>query len=445
MMKPATRSARTDTRQIGAISRRGFLAGSGALLATGAMGSRLAFASPGNAAEGDVVILVFLRGGADGLNLVAPWNMASYKALRPTIRVKTAAELSGGVGAGLPLVSGGAVDPFALSGTFAMHPGLQRLYDTAWSNGDLAVVHAVGMPASESATRSHFESMRNWESGSASINVNTGFMNRFLQSIGATDDLSGIGWGSAVSMSLGGPVATYSMSGIDSFGVTGFADNARASDTLTSWYDSGTTDLVKQTGASTMHAVSTVRSIDWNAPEFDVQHGALYPSTDFAGALREVARLIRADVGLRVACIDVGGWDTHSDMGRPEDPNSYFRGRCEELAGGLAAFYTDMGPDMAEVTVATISEFGRTINENGTEGLDHGRATAMMVMGGGIKGGVHGPFVSSIADGPEDDLTVLTDYRKVLSEVLTVRGGASSATTIFPTWTPSAPLGLCNI
>lgn len=425
------------------ISRRGFLAGSGALVASSTLGTRLAFASPESPASGDVIVLVFLRGGMDGLSMVAPYRMPTYRTLRPTIRVKEPTEVADPANAGLPLDAGGAVDPFALSGTFALHPGMAALHSTAWADGKLAVVHAAGMPASESATRSHFDSMRNWEIGSAALGQTSGFLNRFLQDVDA-DRIAGIAGGSALARSLSGPVPAYSMGSIAGFGVSGFSNNTRATNAITRWYDAGTGDLVAQVGADTMGAVGTVRSINWADPRFAVQNGATYPASWFGSALREAAQLIRASIGLRVVCLDVGGWDTHSDMGAPEEPTSYFRGRCRELSEGLAAFYRDLGPQMDEVTVATISEFGRTIDENGTGGCDHGRASAMLLMGGGIKGGVHGPFVPTIANGPEDDLTVLTDYRTVMSEVLTVRGGATDPSLLFPTWTPAAPLGVCR-
>ena len=425
------------------ITRRGFLAGSGALVASSTLGTRMAFASPESPASGDVIVLVFLRGGMDGLSMVAPYRMPTYRALRPTIRVKEASEVADPANAGLPLDAGGAVGAFDLSGTFALNPGMAALHQTAWADGKLAIVHAAGMPASESATRSHFDAMRNWEVGSAALGQTTGFLNRYLQDVNA-DRIAGIGRGSALARSLAGPVPSYSMGSISGFGVTGFSNTTKATAAITRWYDPGTGDLVAQTGADTMGAVTAVRSINWADPRFAVQNGATYPGSGFGSSLREVAQLIRAGIGLRAVCLDVGGWDTHSDAGAPEDPNGYLRNRCRELAEGLAAFYRDLGTQMDEVTVATVSEFGRTIDENGTGGCDHGRGSAMLVMGGGVRGGVHGPFVPEITNGPEDDLTVLTDYRTVMAEVLTVRGGATDPARLFPTWTPAAPLGVCR-
>ena len=427
------------------LTRRGFLAGTGAVVASTAFGPTLAFASPADPSQGDVIVLLFLRGGADGLSFAAPWQMPSYQALRPTIRVKDASEFTDPTSrAGLPLVAGGAVGSFPLSGTFALHPGMARLHETAWTAGDLAIVHAVGMPASESDTRSHFDSMRNWESGSASLDVNTGFLNRFLASVGAVDRLPAVGRGSNLQRSLAGPVAAYSMNDLSSFGVSGFSSNTRARTALTQWYEAGPGDLLGTTGANTLGAIGTVAGINWSDARFAPQNGATYGSDDIGRNFSEIGKLIRADLGLRVACLDAGGWDTHDGMGAPEDTNGYFRQRSGQLADALAAFYTDMGSAMSEVTVVTVSEFGRTINENGSGGVDHGRGSAMFVMGGGVRGGVHGDFVTEITDGPEGDLAVVNDYRRVLGEVLSTRGGAASAASIFPTWTPQAPLGVCS-
>ena len=428
---------------VASMTRRGFLGGTGAAIATTALGSKLAFASPQDPSAGDVIVLVSLTGGADGLSLVAPYQMPTYKALRPNIRVKGASEVSDPSRAGLVLRSGGSVAPFDLSGVFALHPSLAPLYDTAWADGRLAFVHAVGMPASESATRSHFESINYWESGSASLNVTTGFMNRFLESVGATAGISGIGRAASLPRSLTGAVPTFSMPAIGAFGVSGYPDNAKAAATLAGWYEDAA-DPLERTGRDTLLAANTIKSVNWSGAALAPKNGAVYPWSGFAQSLREVAQLIRANVGLRVACVELFGWDSHDAMGSPEDPSAAFSEQCSVFAEALAAFYRDLGSLNSEVTVATITEFGRTIDENGSGGTDHGRASAMMVMGGGAVGGVHGPFVDSITNGPEDDLTVLTDYRQVLSEVLTVRGGSASTSSIFPTWTPAAPIGVCK-
>lgn len=434
------------TRRRG-VSRRDFLQGTaaaGAAAATLTLAPRYAFATPETPAHGDVIVVVFLRGGADGLNLVAPFQMPTYRSLRPSIRVKAPEEFSDPTGrAGLPLVAGGNVEPFELSGVFAMHPGMQALYDGPWTAGRLAIVHACGLPHSESSTRSHFEAQNYWERGSASYYHSSGFLNRYLAGLPGVDRVSAVGLGSHLQRSLQGSVPAFSMYGPQSFGVSGFPSNTRARQALTSFYGGGGADLVLATGANTLSAMGLVAGIDWNAAPLQPQNGAVYGSSDIGTQLREIARLIRGNVGLRAAAIDMGGWDTHDDMGAAEDPGSYFRQRARDLANGLAAFFQDLGPLMDEVTVLTLTEFGRTIGENGNAGTDHGRAGCQFVMGGRIRGGVYGSFPGAITDGPEGDLAVLNDYRRVVSEVLAVRGGASSLGSVFPTYTPQSPLGMC--
>ena len=204
------------------LSRRSFMGvvGAGATaIGVSSLGSSMAFATPEAPSTGDVLVVVFLRGGMDGLNLVAPYLMPTYRTLRPTIRVKDATEFTDPTGvAGLPLDAGGNVAPFALSGTFALHPGMEPLHQGAWADGHLAVVHAAGMPASESATRSHFESEQYWERGSSSLGVTTGFLNRYLGGQSGLDRLSAVGRGSTLQEMLRGSSPAFSMSSIGGVG-----------------------------------------------------------------------------------------------------------------------------------------------------------------------------------------------------------------------------------
>ena len=428
------------------LTRRGFLAASAGVAATTAftVGTRYAFASPEDPGTGDVMVMVFLHGGADGLNLVAPFMMQSYRDLRPEIRVKDPGEFADPAGkAGLPMVQGGNIADFAHSGTFAMHPGMQSLFDGAWSDGNLAVTHCVGMPAYESASRSHFDSTKNWNVGSGDFNVSTGFLNRFLQGQ-AVDRLAAVGRGSQLHKSLAGPVPAYSMNSIGSFNVSGFRNNNDAAAALDSWYQGGGGDLLLDTGANTLDTIGLVTGTNWDDPMFDPQNGAVYPNHHFGHDLHETAMLIRANVGLRAVAMYYHGWDTHEGMGMPEDPNSWFRQKSEILADGLQAFYTDLGTLMDEVTLFSVSEFGRTINQNGNEGTDHGRGSCALAMGRKVNGGVFGDFVDTIEDGPEGDLTVLTDYRRPISEILSVRGGATDLGAVFPTYSQEGTLGICQ-
>ena len=430
-----------------ALSRRAFLGGTAAATAAGAalaVAPRFAFATPETPSQGDVIVVVFLRGGADGLNLVAPYLMPTYQSIRPTIRVKAPSEFTDPTGkAGLPLAAGGNVASFPLSGTFALHPGMQSLYDGPWAAGKLAMVHALGMPATESDTRSHFDSEKNWEVGTANYNYSSGFLSRYLAGQPGIDRLDGVGLGSHLQRSLRGTVPAFSMYGPQYFNVSGFSNNTRARTALTSFYDSGTTDLLLTTGSNTLGSIGLVAGIDWTQPQYGPQNGAVYDGTDLSNNLRQIAMLIKGNVGLRAAAIDIGGWDTHENMGLAEDPAGYFRQLATGLANGLSTFFKDLGPTaMNEVTVVTMSEFGRTINENGNGGVDHGRGSVQFVMGGKVRGGVYGNFPATIVDGPEGDLTVLNDYRRSISEILSVRGGASSLGSIFPTYAQESPFGL---
>ncbi len=425
------------------VSRRSFMgivgAGAAAFGVT-SLGSTMAFATPESPSTGDVLVVVFFRGGMDGLNLVAPYVMPTYQALRPTIRVKAPAEFTDPTGkAGLPLDAGGNVAPFDLSGTFALHPGMEPLHQGAWADGHLAVVHAAGMPAAESSTRSHFESEQYWERGSSSLSVTSGFLNRYLGGVAGADRLSAVGRGSTLQEMLRGSAPAFSMSSIGGFGVRGFPNNTQAKTALLSLYRHGT-ELLDESGADTLDVVNLLASLPTDPGP---QNGATYGTDDLSSNLREVARLIRGNVGLRAVAIDYGGWDTHSEEGAPEDPAGYFRGRATGVAKAFQAFYQDLGAAMSEVTLVTMTEFGRTIDENGSGGTDHGRASVMFALGGNVRGGVYGAFPSTVANGPEGDLAVLNDYRQVLSEVLAVRCDAGSRLgTIFPTYSQQAPLGL---
>lgn len=423
-------------------SRRAFmgLVGVGtATLGVTSLGTRLAFATPESPPTGDVLVVVFMRGGMDGLSVVAPFDMPSYQALRPNIRIKAPSEFTDPTGkAALTLAAGGAVDAFPLSGVLGMHPAMTALFDGAWTDGRLAVVHASGLPATESDTRSHFEAQQYWEQGSRSLDVTSGFVNRYLGGLSGLDRLCAVGRGSTLQASMRGPAPAFSMSSINSFGVNGFPDNSRARTALLSMYRHGI-DLLEETGADTLDVVNLLSSL---GADPGPRNGATYGSDSLSSNLREVARLIRGGLGLRAAAIDFGGWDTHTTMGLPEDPAGYMSRQVASLATALQAFYTDLGTARDEVTLVTMSEFGRTIDENGSGGTDHGRGNVMFAMGGKIRGGVHGEFPSAVTNGPEGDLVVLNDYRRVLAEILEVRCNASNIDEIFPTYARQPPLGL---
>jgi uncharacterized protein (DUF1501 family) len=440
------------------LSRRSFLAGAGAAGLAGLVAPsilpRYAFATPNNPATGDVLVVVFLRGGADGLSMVAPYSDSGYRALR-------------GYGTGNSI----ALAPPPTSGTdqhaalplnvtksgheFGLHPAMTGL-KAVWDAGDLAIVHAVGMPASASATRSHFEAQANWERGTPAASTSTGWLARHLTTLGTLPDIPAIGYDSGMPASLRGHPRAMTMSSIDGFGLGGFGGDevARAETVLRAAWPSGSSDPLLRGGREVLDAIGLVEAEnpEQYAPSPN-PYPTSWPAAGLAGSFREIAMLIRADIGLRVACIDITGWDTHEEMGPPGWGN--FRNQATILSQSLAAFHTDLStprvagqPSTApinEVTCVTMSEFGRTINVNNTNGTDHGRGSVMFVMGGNVTQGIHGAYPSGpLNEGPEGDLTVANDYRTVLAEVVAERAGnGANLGTIFPGWTPGSYLGVC--
>jgi uncharacterized protein (DUF1501 family) len=409
------------------LTRRNFLtysAAGGAGLALGGT-TRLALGDPNDPATGDVLVCVFLRGGADGLSLVAPYGDPDYATIRPRIAVPP------------PSQANGALD---LNGFFGMHPAMTDLFSSAWANGHLAVVNAVGLPASESDTRSHFEAQDYWERSSANPSVRSGWLGRHLATSGASGAAAGIGLRSSLPVSLKGFNGAISVRSIGGFRIDGFpsSDLASVQTQLNRMY-AAAPGLFGEVGRGALTATSLVAQA--GGGRFPPQNGAVYPRTGLGTDLRSVGELIRAQVGLRAAAIDVGGWDMHDDMGTVA--SGPMADRARQLSQGLAAFYTDMGAAMSEVTVVTMSEFGRTVKENGSNGTDHGRGSCMFVMGGGIKGGVYGPWPGVVENAdPDRDLSVTTDFRTVLSEVVRKRLDNPNAAQVFPGYTPVAPLGV---
>ncbi len=423
------------------LSRRRFLVGAGAsaagALALPSLWPRYAFATPGDPAAGDVLVVLFLRGGADGLSLVPPFSDSGYQSWR-------------GAGSGNsvaipppdPAHPGSTAIDLGVTNAghhFGLHPGMSALKGV-WDAGDLAIVHAVGMPESDS--RSHFEATDYWERGSASQAVSTGWLARYLLTAGIGGALPAIGYNSAVPVVLRGHTGAMAMPGIDGFHVEGFWNAELAEAALNEVYVGGTIDPLVQQGHDTLDAVAVVAAAD--PLQYDT-HGALYPDSgpgQWAGrGLREVACLIRSNIGLRVACVDMDGWDHHDAMG----PSS--GGMMTTFANGLsealAAFYSDLGPMMNEVTVVTMSEFGRCIAVNGSGGTDHGRGNALFVMGGSVNGGLYGDYPSGpLTQGSEGDLTVCNDFRTPMAELVTKRLGGADLAAVFPGYSHPGDLGL---
>ncbi|HEY0511571.1 MAG TPA: DUF1501 domain-containing protein [Thermoanaerobaculia bacterium] len=405
------------------LTRRGFLGALGAATLPQWF-PRLAFAAPGRASsQRDTLVCIFLRGGADGVSVVVPFGDADYYRNRPTIGIQAP-------GPG----DGRAVD---LDGFFGFHPSLGPLKEV-WDDGGLAVVQAIGMPINN---HSHFDSMDWMERGTpGERRLLSGWIGRHLAAVDATNTspFRAIGFGDFVQASLRGTVPATALGSIADFHLQGFEDQVtRFQGTLAALY-SGTTFLDVQ-ALQTFGAVDRLAAVD--PTQYGPEHGAVYPDTDFGNAMKQIGQLIKADLGLEVACVDLGGWDMH------DTETAQLPGLLADLGATLHAFYADLHDRMGSITVATMTEFGRRIEENASGGADHGTASFMFLMGGGINGGrVYGswPTLAPEALADPGDLAVTTDYRTVLSEILERRLGDPQVDQVFPGFAAGGYLGVCR-
>lgn len=351
------------------------------------------------------LVVVFLRGAADGLTLVAPIADDNYHKFRPNLAVKTA-------------------DAVPLDGTFGLHPNLRAL-EAAWKEGDLAIMHGAG---GESDTRSHFEAQDLMEHGGTSAG---GWLGRYLRTRGPTESpLAAVALAPTLPESLSGAPTAAAFESLREFAITDVRKGSRKEDftrELQRLY-ALEKDALRAAATHTFEALRQIEAIDTKATP---ENGAAYDEkSTFAQGLRQVAQLIRANVGVDVASIDLLGWDSHFTQTTLIEPLML------KLANGLAAFRRDLGPRMATTTVVVMTEFGRRVAENSAFGTDHGRGGAMFAMGGGIKGGrVLGGWPGLKPEMLEDpgDLPVWNNYRNILAPILTQHGAdAASLAQIFP-------------
>ncbi|MFZ4663070.1 MAG: DUF1501 domain-containing protein [Caldilineaceae bacterium] len=413
------------------VNRREFLQMSGMVGVIGASQSlfprwmpQLAFRSPERmaAGRGDVLVNIFLRGGMDGLSVVAPFaEGANYYDVRPTIAVPE------------PGRANGAID---LDGRFGLHPTLAPLKEI-YDQQHLAIVHATG---SIDPSRSHFDAMTFMEAGvPGNKTLNTGWIGRHLQAAAWQNDspFRAVGMGAMIPAALRGPITPLSIRSIADFHFRGREDELqRLQQAISSLYtiQAPTNQLERQAGL----VFKTIATLDQlQATDYQPANGAQYPDDEFGLGLKQVAQLIKADVGLEVACVDLGGWDTHENQGTLAGE---FNTLLTTLSNGLAAFYHDLRDYMAGVTVVTMSEFGRRAHENGSQGTDHGHGNVMFLMGGGVNGGqVHARWPGLAPEALDDgDLAITTDYRDVLAEVVSRRLRNPALDQIFPGHTPAA-------
>ena len=436
----------------GTITRRQFLVRAGVragAVTAGVTGpwsaARYAFAAPGDSGA-DVLVCLFLRGGADGLSLVVPHSDGGYyehRTMGPADIAVPPPDPDDPAGSAFALLGGGGLTGFGLHPALAGSTGQGGLH-SVWEAGDLAIVHASGLPAAESVTRSHFEAEANLERGTADLHVETGWLGRHLTAAGIDGGIPAVGHGTGLQASLRGDPRAVSVSSIPSFGVTGYRDNDGVREVLRELYAAEAGDSLTDQGVNTMAAVDLMQAQDPGRYE----DAGLYAGIDarfapVADGLRATAAMLRADIGLRVACIDFPDWDMHDAMGRVGSGRMHTHATA--LGEALGAFHRDLGALLGRVTVVVMSEFGRCIRVNATGGTDHGRGGVTLVMGGNVNKGIWGGYPEGpLADGPEGDLAVINDTRAVLAEVLTKRLGNPHGDQVFPGYVHPGDLGVVS-
>jgi uncharacterized protein (DUF1501 family) len=396
------------------ISRRIFLRnGALAVVGTAALPSFLTRAAWGAADPGirtKRLVVIFQRGAADGLNIVVPHGEPSYYTMRPTINIPKKSVLD-------------------LDGFFGLHPAMAS-FQPLWQQKHLAVVHATGSP---DPSRSHFDAQDFMESGTPGVKItDDGWLNRALHDLAPDKSpFRAIALGPSLPRILSGKEPAVAVNNLNDFSVGGKSANAAPmSNTFEAMYDHSVDTVLHGTGQETFDAVKTLKAAD--PAHYTPAANANYPKGRFGDSLKQLAQLIKANLGVQVAFADIGGWDHHVNEGGTQGQIANVLG---DFSQSIAAFWTDLGDLGEDTVVVTMSEFGRTARENGNRGTDHGHANVMFVLGGPVKGGrVYGRWPgldqSQLYEGR--DLAVTTDFRTVLSEVVSQYLGNKDLKTVFP-------------
>ncbi len=365
-------------------------------------------------AQGKTLVVIFARGAADGLNIVVPHAESSYYQMRPTIAIP----------------QNQVID---LNGFFGLHPAICS-FKPLFDQGHLAIVHAAGSP---DITRSHFDAQDYMESGTPGVKSTAdGWLNRALQAEDSRRDsartpFQAVALGAQVPRTLEGAIPAVAVNRIQDFTIAGKGpDAASISQTFQTMYDQATDSELHGTAAETFAAVKMLKAAD--PAHYTPAPGANYPNTPFGNDMRQIAQLIKANLGVEAAFTDIGGWDTHQNQGSVD---GQLANVLRDFSQSISAFWTDMGSGAENVVLVTMSEFGRTARQNGTGGTDHGHANVMFVLGGSVKGGkVYGQWPGLAPEQlyQDRDLSITTDFRQVLGEAAYRTLGAKNLELIFP-------------
>ncbi len=413
------------------VSRRGFLKGSGlALFGVGLMGGIPAFMAEAAASEKmrmpykqkKILVCIFQRGAMDGLMAVTPFTDAHLPAARPTLSLSAAAS-----GRGNALID--------LDGRWGLHPNM-KAFEPLFREGRLAMVHGIGSPNN---TRSHFDAQDYMESGTP-FNKGTasGWLNRAVGLLGhdAATPFTAVSLTSALPRSFYGDHPSVAISNLQEFAIQLRGNPAAANTAAKSFeelYDQTSAGLLHDAGKESFEAMKMLQQADLR--NYRPAGGAIYPASPLGNSLRQIAQLIKMDVGLEVAFTESNGWDTHFNQGTD---NGIFARNVADLSNSIAAFWKDLDAYQDDVTVMTMTEFGRTVHQNGTGGTDHGRGSCNFILGNNVIGGkVHGSVAELAVENLEDgrDLPVTTDFRGVFSAVADAHLKISDDKALFPDWT----------
>src|SRR5580658_10519532 len=399
------------------ITRRIFLRNSAlAVVGTAAVPSfltRAAFGAVDTGGRTKRLVVIFQRGAADGLNIVVPYAEPQYYAMRPSINLPRKSVLQ-------------------LDGRFGLHPSLAA-FQPLWQQGHLAIVHAAGSP---DTTRSHFDAQDFMETGTPGVKATEdGWLNRSLRDLPSiatpASPFRAIALGPSLPRILSGNEPAVAMNNINDFSVGGKSlKPSPAATAFEAMYDHSSDAVLHGTGEETFDAVKMLKTAD--PGKYTPAPNANYPKGRFGDSLRQLAQLIKANLGVQVAFADIGGWDHHVNEGAAEGQLANMLG---DFSQSIAAFWNDLGDLGEDTVVVTLSEFGRTARENGNRGTDHGHANVMFVLGGPVKGGkVYGRWPgldqSQLYEGR--DLALTTDFRQVIGEAVARHMGNKNLADVFP-------------
>lgn len=408
------------------ISRKAFLKSGGLALFGISLGGIPAFLAeaatlvqaPGLFQRKKILVSIFQRGAMDGLMAVSPFGDKYLQAARPGLFISAAKDPK----------SSSLID---LDGHFGLHPAMAG-FESVFAEKRLAIVHGIGSPNN---TRSHFDAQDYMESGTPfNKGTSSGWLNRAAGLLGhEATPFQAVSLTSSMPRSFYGDKPSVSISNLQDFAIQMKGNPAgatRASKSFEDLYDQTSSGLLKQAGKDSFDAAKMLQSAD--SGDYKPANNAIYPNSPLGNSLKQIAQLIKMDVGLEVAFAESGGWDTHFNQGAG---NGVFARNVADLSNSIMAFWTDMAAYQDDLTVMTMTEFGRTVRQNGTGGTDHGRASCNFILGNDVNGGiVHGKVEPLAPENLEDgrDLAVTTDFRGVFSEVASKHLHIDNNKILFP-------------